>query len=73
MKTFDRHCYAVQSPTLQVQFRRLFMLTEVVEKQRPLSAGAEVKLIVLLKNYNKTITEIHLIYLQVAEVQCIYI
>lgn len=49
------------------------MLTEVVEKQRPLSAGAEVKLIVLLKNYNKTITEIHLIYLLVAEVQCIYI
>ena len=49
------------------------MLIEVVEKWQTLSAGAEVKLIVLLKNYNKTITEIHLIYLQVAEVQCIYI
>ena len=49
------------------------MLTEVVEKQRPLSAGAEVKLIVLLKNYNKTIRDPSHIFMSCRSTVYLYI
>ena len=63
MKTFDRHCYTGQWPTiLYVQFRRLFMLIEVVEKWQELKSNWSFCLKIttkLLQRFISYIYELH--------------